>query len=235
MMPKWSSFSWEMENYWKRWKTFQFFFFFFNFSLCVLVKWIQQAYHKLTNGFSWPALTFAVNKSLEQKTFITSGNNAHLFFHVTFLNTSKPLTIFAASCIQLPNTVCLPDQIFHMKVFNIHIFFTILILFQQLVLLLSKQGVGPWSSMRNILHTKCKELEGPKIFIYLRWEEALSSLGIQIIALRLILKSAEVQFLSLFLILKHYPYCIIVRLFFFPELLFQQQMHSSNDRYFKKQ
>lgn len=89
--------------------------------------------------------------------------------------------------------------------------------------------------MRNILHTKCKELEGPKIFIYLRWEEALSSLGIQIIALRLILKSAEVQFLSLFLILKHYPYCIIVRLFFFPELLFQQQMHSSNDRYFKKQ
>lgn len=141
-MPKSSSFSWEMENYWKRWKTLQKFFFFFNFSLWILFKDIQQAYHKLTNSFSWPALTFAGNKSLKQKTLITSGKNAHLFFHAAFLNTSKPLTIFAASCIQLPNTVCLPDQIFHMKVFNIHIFFAILILFLQLVLLLSKQGVG---------------------------------------------------------------------------------------------
>ena len=125
------------ENYWKMWQIF----FFFLVSLYVFLGiWIQQAYHKLTNSFSWPTLTFAVNKSLKQKTLITSGNNAHLFFHVAFLNTSKPLTIFAASCIQLPNTVCLPDQIFHMKVLNIHIFFAILILFQQLVLLLPKQG-----------------------------------------------------------------------------------------------
>lgn len=33
------------------------------------------------------------------------------------------------------------------------------------------------------------------IFMYLRWEKALSSLGIQIIALSPILKSAEVHFL----------------------------------------
>lgn len=94
------------------------------------------------NTFSWPALTFAANKSLRQKPFITSGNAAHLIFHAAFLNTGKPLTIFAASCIQLPNMVRLPDQIFHMRVSNIYIYFVILSLFQQLVLFLSKRGAG---------------------------------------------------------------------------------------------
>lgn len=81
MMPKWPSFSWEVENYWKRWKFFQNVFY---FSLDFFVKKIQQAYHKLTHSFIWPALTFTAKKSLKQKTFIPSGNNAHLFFPCSF-------------------------------------------------------------------------------------------------------------------------------------------------------
>lgn len=81
VMPKWPSFSWEVENYWKRWKFFQNVFY---FSLDFFVKKIQQAYHKLTHSFIWPALTFTAKKSLKQKTFIPSGNNAHLFFPCSF-------------------------------------------------------------------------------------------------------------------------------------------------------
>lgn len=59
------------------------FFFFLNFSV-FLVKQIQQAYQKLMKSFRKPALTFAANKSLKQKIFITFGNNTHHFFPHSF-------------------------------------------------------------------------------------------------------------------------------------------------------
>lgn len=156
-----------MKNIEKRWKSFHkfVFFFFLNFSV-FLVKQIQQAYKKLMKSFRRPALRFAANKSLKQKIFITFGNNTHHFFHIAFLNSSKPLAIFAASCTQLPNTVCLPDQIFHMKVFNIHLYF-----FQ--ILPYSNNWVY-FIQIRGTIHDHlawCQKLEGPKIFIYLRWDE----------------------------------------------------------------
>lgn len=186
MMPKWPG-----EVFLgcgKRWKTSQVFFLFLSGSF---VKKIQHVYHKLTNSFIWPALTFTAKKSLKQKTFITSGNNEHLFFffHAAFLNTSKPLTAFAASCIQLPNIKCLPDQIFHMKVFNIQIFSCnpCPILTNSSVFIWTSNGFHDQGWEMLFLHAKCKKLEGLKICI-------------QIIALRLILKRAEVHFLSVFLI-----------------------------------
>lgn len=189
-MPKWPKVSWGAENNWKRWKNFQFFLFLSRSYCQENSTSLSQTY----NSLIWPALTFTAKKSLKQKTFITSGNNTHLFFHAAFLNTSKPLTVFAASCIQLPSTKCLPDQIFHMDVLNIQMFYcnSCAILTNNSVFIWTRSGFHDQGWEMLFLHAKCKKLEGLKI-------------SIQIIALRLILKRAEVQFLSIFLIFLKYP------------------------------
>lgn len=139
MMPKWPSFSWEVENYWKRWKFFKMFF----ISLWIF---LSRKFNKLITNLH--IVSSDLHLHLQQRNHSSKRHSSPLgtthtfFFHAAFLNTSKPLTVFAASCIQLPNMKCLPDQIFHMKVFNILIFFAVLVLFQQIVLFLSEQGVG---------------------------------------------------------------------------------------------
>lgn len=117
-------FSLEVENNWKKAKNFSSFFYSF---LGPLSREFNKFITNLQIVLSDLHLHLQPRNQSSKRHSSPLGTTHTFFYHAAFLNTSKPLTAFAASCIQLPNTKCLPDQIFHMKVFNIQIFFFVIL------------------------------------------------------------------------------------------------------------